>query len=194
LDRGRKIAINQEVMSDEVTNQLGLDKSALEQVNAAEVGNIFSFGSSKTEQLGLKFTDENGQEKPVILGSYGIGVTRLMGVLAEHFADEHGLVWPEAVAPFKVYLARLGNGQPVIDAADRAYKELTEAGISVLYDDRRDASAGEMLTDADLMGLPLRIVVSDKTVASNTYELRKRRSSNIEQIPADQLVKLLTTV
>jgi prolyl-tRNA synthetase len=105
VNKEQKIAINEEVYNDEALAELGLSKDGLEKTKAAEVGNIFSFGSEKSEQLGLTFTDEDGQEKPVILGSYGIGITRLMGVIAEHFADDKGLVWPKSVAPALVYLA-----------------------------------------------------------------------------------------
>ncbi|HSX36535.1 MAG TPA: aminoacyl--tRNA ligase-related protein, partial [Patescibacteria group bacterium] len=166
LNRSKKIAVNQEVMSDEVLQQLGLERGELEEVKAAEVGNIFSFGTAKSEQLGLYFTDEDGGKKPAVLGSYGIGITRLMGVIAEHFSDEKGLVWPEAVAPAKVYLARLGDEPDVTNVADALYEVLTTAKVGVLYDDR-DARPGEKFADADLIGLPVRVVVSSKTVAAS---------------------------
>mgnify|MGYP003386445130 CR=1 FL=1 len=153
-------------------------------VKAAEVGNIFSFGGSKSEQLGLTFTDEDGVVKPVILGSYGIGITRLMGVIVEHFSDERGLVWPEAVAPAGLHLGRLGDDEAVVAAADKLYAELTAAGHEVLYDDR-DESAGTKFADADLMGVPLRATVSRKTVAEGAAEL-KRRAGGAEA----ELVKL----
>ena len=153
-------------------------------VKAAEVGNIFSFGGSKSEQLGLTFTDEDGVVKPVILGSYGIGITRLMGVIVEHFSDERGLVWPEAVAPAGLHLVRLGDDEAVVAAADKLYAELTAAGHEVLYDDR-DESAGTKFADADLMGVPLRATVSRKTVAEGAAEL-KRRAGGAEA----ELVKL----
>jgi prolyl-tRNA synthetase len=150
VNREKKIAINEEIYTDEGLAELGMQKGDLEKVVAAEVGNIFNFGTEKSEQMGLYFTDEDGKEKPVYLGSYGIGITRLMGVIAEHFADDKGLVWPENIAPFKVYLARLGNSPEVVKNADDLYAKLTDSNISVLYDDR-DARAGEMLTDADLL-------------------------------------------
>jgi len=112
--------------------------------------------------------------------------------LAELFADDKGLAWPAPVAPATAYLAGLGGSAKVVEAAEAAYHQLTRAQVPVLYDDRRDASAGEMLADADLIGLPLRIIVSEKTVASNTYELKKRSSDAVQQLPADQLVKSLT--
>lgn len=190
LDRERKLAINEEVYTDDVLAQLGVDKSKLEKVKAAEVGNIFSFGTAKSEQLGLYFTDRGGEDKPVVLGSYGIGITRLMGVLVEHFADDRGLVWPEAVAPFRVHLVRLTNSAAAIGQAEELYSVLTNAGVSVLYDNR-EARAGEKLADADLIGIPHRVVISDKTAASNAYEYKARSSTETKQLSKTELLHLL---
>jgi prolyl-tRNA synthetase len=192
VDYDKRVAINEEVYNDEALAELGLEKEQLEKVKAAEVGNIFNFGTTKSEQLGLYFADEDGTEKPVYLGSYGIGVTRLIGVIAEHFSDEKGLVWPVNIAPFPVYLARIGGSDDVVKAADNFYKQLTDTGISVIYDDR-DVRAGEMFADADLMGMPLRVVVSEKTVADNSYELKKRSGEETEFIPADKIVEKLAS-
>jgi prolyl-tRNA synthetase len=190
VNRDKKLAINEEVYTDEDLAELGLAKEDLEKVVAAEVGNIFNFGTEKSEQLGLYFTDEDGQEKPVYLGSYGIGVTRLMGVIAEHFADGKGLVWPENIAPFKVYLASLGNSAKVTQNADELYARLTDAKISVIYDDR-DASAGEKLNDADLLGIPNRLVVSAKTIGQNVYEFKERSSQDSNLYSMEQVLKTL---
>jgi prolyl-tRNA synthetase len=190
ISRDKKIAVNKEVYTDEVLTQLGLEKSELEEVKAAEVGNIFNFGSTKTEQLGVYFSDQSGNKKPVFLSSYGLGITRLMGVIAEHFADDKGLVWPEAIAPAKVYLARLGDNSNVLKQADELYNRLTAAGIQVLYDDR-DARPGEKFADADLLGIPHRVVVSDKTVSSGTYEWKQRTAQTVEQLSSEQLLKTL---
>lgn len=191
LDRNKKITVNEEVYSEDVLSQLGLQKDDLEKVQAAEVGNIFNFGTAKSEQLGLYFTSEDGTNQPAILGSYGIGITRLMGVIAEVFADDKGLVWPERVAPFKVYLAQLGDLAPVVEAASRAYQQLTEKGVSVLYDDRRDESAGEILNDADLLGIPYRVVVSDRSLQAGGYELKKRSAERAQIVPENQLIEVL---
>lgn len=190
LDREAKIAINEEVMSDEVIAKTGVNKDRLEKLKAAEVGNIFGFGTQKSEQLGLYFSDKDGSQKPVWLGSYGIGVTRLVGVLTEHFADERGLVWPEAVAPFKLYLARLGETPDVIAAADEAFNLLTAAGIGVLYDDR-DARPGDKFADADLFGLPYRLVISANTIASGAHELKRRTSEEVQTLPLDKVKEVL---
>lgn len=190
VHRSKNIAINKEVLTDEVMQQLGVRREELEELKAAEVGNIFSFGGTKSEQLDLYFSDEDGNMKPVILGSYGIGVTRLMGVLVEHFADEKGLIWPENVAPAKAYLVRLGDSEGVTGAADELYESLTSSGTTVLYDDR-DLRAGEKFADADLLGIPYRIVVSDKTVASGQYELKQRTETDTRLVSPEEIVKTL---
>jgi prolyl-tRNA synthetase len=193
LDREKKIAINEEVLSDEVIAQVGLNKDSLEKLKAAEVGNIFSFGTNKSEQLGLYYSAEDGSNKPVVLGSYGIGVTRLVGVLTEHFADEHGLVWPEEVTPYKVYLARLGDNEQIKNAADDVYAILQKAGISVLYDDR-DERPGEKFADAELFGIPYRVVVSQKSLQAGGFELKERTKTEVSNLSKDELIDRLTRV
>jgi len=191
LDRERKLAVNDEVYTDEVLAQLKLDKSKLEKVQAAEVGNIFSFGGTKSEQLDLYFTDEDGADKPVVLGSYGIGITRLMGVVVEHFSDEKGIIWPENIAPARMHLIRLGDGEATVKQADELYSVLTAAGISILYDNR-NMRPGEKFADADLIGIPHRVVVSEKTAAAGTYEYKARTSDNSQQLSKAQLLKLFS--
>jgi prolyl-tRNA synthetase len=190
VDKAKKIAINEEVYNDEALAELGLSKDGLEKTKAAEVGNIFSFGTDKSEKLDLKFTDEDGQEKYVVLGSYGIGITRLMGVIAEHFADDKGLVWPESVAPARIYIASLGDSEAVKKQADSLYDELIKSGIEVILDDR-DVRPGQKFADAELMGIPSRIVISDKTVASESFELKSRTSDQVEQLSFSELRKRL---
>jgi prolyl-tRNA synthetase len=190
VSKDKKLAVNKEVYTDEVLAQLDLKKDALEELKAAEVGNIFNFGSTKAEQLGVYFNDQSGAEKPVFLSSYGIGITRLMGVIVEHFADDKGLVWPEAVAPAQVYLALLGTQPDTVKQADELYERLTAADIQVLYDDR-DARPGEKFADADLLGIPHRVIVSDKTVSGGTYEWKRRTAQAAEQVGLEQLLKTL---
>ncbi|HEY5549836.1 MAG TPA: aminoacyl--tRNA ligase-related protein [Candidatus Saccharimonadales bacterium] len=190
VDKAKKIAVNKEVYSDEVQAKLGLNKSDLSEEQAVEVGNIFPLGSKYSDALGLYFTDENGHKQSIIMGCYGIGISRLMGLLAEHFADDKGLVWPVSIAPFKVYLIRLGSSPTVVEAADSAYEQLTRAGVGVIYDDR-DASAGEMFADADLMGIPVRVVISEKTLISASAELKLRTSKEPQIVPAQALAQTL---
>lgn len=183
------VAVNEEVL-DEAANELGVDKNELKPVKSAEVGNVFKFGTEKSEQMGVYFTDEDGQQKPIYLASYGIGITRVMGVIVEKFADDRGLVWPEAVAPVKVYLAPLGNNEDVMRAADELYNRLTSAGVSVLYDDR-DVRPGEKFADADLLGIPYRVVISAKTIESGTFELKARTSQEAQNVDEQTLFSTL---
>jgi prolyl-tRNA synthetase len=191
LHREKNIALNEEVLDDENLAHLGLKREELEAVKTAEVGNIFNFGTQKSEDMDFAFTNEKGERQSMYLGSYGIGITRVMGVIVEKFADARGLVWPESVAPFKVYLARLGTETPVVQAADKLYDELTAAGVDVLYDDR-DARPGEKFADADLLGIPHRVVVSAKTVEQGTFEYKKRVAADASMETAESLKKLLT--
>lgn len=188
---GKKLAINKEVYTDEVLQDLGVDKSELVEHKAVEVGNIFTLGTKFSEPLELFFTDEDDVSKPVVMGSYGIGPSRLVGLIAEHFADERGLVWPESVAPAKVYLARLSDTSDVAKDADNLYKVLTDAGVAVIYDDR-EARAGEKFADADLLGIPYRVVVSEKTVAAKKYEYKARSSDSSENIIRQELMQKLS--
>jgi prolyl-tRNA synthetase len=190
LHRGKNIAVNEEVLDDENLAHLGVKREELEEVKSSEVGNIFNFGTDKSEQMDFAFTNEAGERQFVHLGSYGIGITRIMGVIAEKFADERGLVWPAAIAPFQVYLARLSDTPEVARAADELYDDLTARGAAVLYDDR-DARPGEKFADADLLGLPWRIVVSTKTLeAADSFEL-KSRTGQAQQVSKQELYKTL---
>ena len=176
--------------NDENLKELGIYKSNLKKHKAAEVGNIFSFGTTKTDDMELYYTDEEGKRQSVHLGSYGIGVTRLMGVIVEHFADGKGLVWPEAVSPFKVYLAQLGNDEAVADACQDLYDELNKKGIDVFWDDR-DVRPGQKFGDADLYGFPYRVVVSNKTMQDNNYEVKGRTSQEAKLLNKKELIMLL---
>jgi prolyl-tRNA synthetase len=190
LHREKKIAINQEVMNDEVLAKLELNREELEEVKASEVGNIFNFGTAKSEQLGLYFSDDNGENKPVVLGSYGIGVTRLMGVIVEHLADAKGLVWPKNLAPYQVYLIKVGDSEEVKAASEDLYKQLNQAGIEVIYDDR-DERPGEKFADADLMGMPYRVVVSEKSLAAGGFELKARASDEVQTLSENSILETL---
>lgn len=186
VHREKNIAVNEEVLDDAV-KELGIDKSELEKVKSAEVGNIFNFGTEKSKDMGIFVTGPDGNEQPIYLASYGIGITRVMGVIVEKFADDRGIVWPENIAPYKAYLVRIGEGEEVAKAADDLYKKLQDKGIEVLYDDR-DARPGEKFADADLLGIPHRIVVSEKTIAKGAFEYKARHSTESEQGDADFLL------
>ncbi len=187
---GEAVAINKEVLNDEVLAELGIAREGLVEKTAVEVGNIFTFGSRYSEPLGLFYTDEKGTKQPVFMGSYGIGISRLMGLLAEHFADGKGLVWPDGVAPFDIYLCRLDGEAEVKKAADEAYEDLQKSGLSVLYDDRGERP-GEQFADADLIGLPWRLVVSANSLKAGGVELKARGSDQVKIMPLKSIKETL---
>ena len=171
---------------------LGLKKDELEEVKAIEVGNIFPLGTRFSSALGLTFKDEKGKAVPVVMGSYGIGITRLMGVMVEKFSDDKGLVWPKAVAPFAVHLLVLSGGNDdVVAEAHRLYEDLKEHGIDVLYDDR-DVRAGEKFADAELIGIPTRIVVSEKTMSQGGVEVMDRKTGTTSFLADSKVMEYLT--
>ncbi len=180
VHEARKIAINKEVLTEEVLKDLGVKRADLQERKAIEVGNIFSLGTKFSDALGLNYGDEKGALKPVVMGCYGIGPSRVMGTIAEVWSDDKGLIWPESVAPFKVHLvALLGSDDKVKKAADDLYDSLTTKGIEVLYDDR-DCGAGEKFGDSDLIGIPWRYVISEKTLASDSIEIKERKTGKVE--------------
>jgi prolyl-tRNA synthetase len=186
VHEGRRIAINEEVYNDEVLADLGLSRDVLVEKTAVEMGNIFTLGTKFSDALDLTFTDEDGQSKKVIMGSYGIGPSRVMGLIAEHFSDEKGLVWPENIAPAKVYLVRIG-GDEATQQADALYEELRMKKIEVLYDDR-DVRPGQKFADSELMGVPHRVTVSDRLLANNQYEYTERRTGETSLLTREQLL------
>ncbi|MDP2594130.1 MAG: aminoacyl--tRNA ligase-related protein [bacterium] len=189
LHRDKKLAINDEVLRDDVLAKLGMKRDELEKVRAVEVGNIFDFGGVKSQQLGLMYKNPEGKSIPVHLGSYGIGITRLMGVIVETMSDDKGLIWPESVAPFAVHLVSLGRaGDEITKTADVLYDELMKAGVEALYDDR-DMSAGQKFAESDLLGIPARIVVGKEAVASGLFEIVDRATGAVEKVPCEGLVK-----
>ena len=154
-----------------------------------EVGNIFQLGYHYSNLMhDAEFTDENGSRQKYYMGCYGIGVGRTLAAVVEAHHDSRGIVWPENVAPAQVYLASLGDDPKVAKAADKLYDDLQSKGIDVLYDDRPEARAGEKFTDADLLGIPFRVVVSPKLVADNKFELKSRRGEKLEMLTHQELV------
>lgn len=189
VNNDKSVAVNEEVL-DDATKELGVDKSSLKPVVSAEVGNIFKFGTEKSEKMHIYYTDQEGNQQPIYLASYGIGVTRVMGVIAEKMSDDRGLVWPENIAPAQVYLAPIGADQKITDAANALYESLQKAGIEVLYDDR-DVRPGEKFADADLIGIPYRVVLSEKTVTAGKIEVKKRTDKEAMLVDPADFVKQL---
>ena len=185
------VAVNQEIIADKSDCPECGNKKLVKRT-AVEVGNIFPLGTKYSQTFDLSYLDEKGEKKLVFMGSYGIGPGRLMGTTVELLADERGIVWPENVAPFRVHLVSVEGkaGGTVKTAADALYATLTEKGIEVLYDDRA-LRPGEKFADADLLGIPIRVVVSEKTIQESRVEVKNRASGEIKLIDESQLLGFL---
>lgn len=184
---GKGIAINKEVKTPEVLADLDINEGELVERKAIEVGNIFSLGTKFSDALGLVYKSADGSNKPVVMGSYGIGPGRVMGTIAELWSDEKGLVWPESVSPFDIHLLALHDEAGTVrSTADDLYDKLTKRGIQVLYDDR-DAGAGEKFSDSDLIGIPTRYVISTRSLSSNSVEVKDRKSGEVSSLPISSL-------
>lgn len=192
LDRENGVAFNEEVKNEENAKHFGVDFDALEKVKTSEVGNIFSFGGRKCEELGLCFMDEDGEKKPVILGSYGIGITRLMGVIAEKFSDENGLVWPDEIAPFRVHIVSIFDDAGKVEETSRMlYECFGQEGIEVLWDDR-DKRPGEKFAESDFLGIPWRVVVSQRSLEQGGFELKRRNEEESRIVSEKKLVETIS--
>jgi len=180
-----KIAINNEIIKENKTCPK-CGELNFSQKRAIEVGNIFKLKTKFAEDFGLKFKDKDGAEKFVITGCYGIGLGRLMGAIVETSYDNKGIIWPESVAPYQVHLIEISNLKSKIsNFAKKIYNSLQEAGVEVLYDDREDATAGEKFKDADLMGIPYRLVISEKT--GDKIEIKKRNEEKTKLVSEKEL-------
>lgn len=163
-----QVGVNKEIIEDQDTCPV-CGNADLTEHQAVEVGNIFKLGTRFSKPCELKYTDQNGQERPVLMACYGIGPSRAMGTIVETLHDDKGIIWPDEVAPFKIHLLALNKQQE----AERLYQELVAEGLEVLYDDR-DVSAGEKFADADLIGCPYRVVISEKSLAAGGAEIKRR--------------------
>lgn len=177
----KSVVLNKEVLNAETLNDLGVKEEELQQTTAAEVGNIFKLKFKYSEPLGLKYSDEQNTQQVVYMGCYGIGVSRVMGVIVEKYADDKGLVWPESVAPFKYHLIGIGE-----NGMKRAEEFYANHPGEVLFDDR-DLRPGEKFADAELMGMPYRIVISDKTLAEDSAEVTDRRTGESRLVKISEL-------
>ncbi len=190
------IAINKEIIDEQETCPACNGKKFREE-RAIEVGNIFKLGVRFSSAFGLQYADKGGQKHDVVMGCYGLGPARMMGTIVEVFHDKKGIIWPEEIAPFRVHLIRLvgkvvetHSNVSLRNAADKIYVDLQAKGIEVLYDDR-DIGAGEKFADADLIGCPYRIVVSEKTLEKKCVEVKRRNGEKAELVKIDEIVKLL---
>ena len=187
-DEDKKIAINKDDYSEEIFEDFGLNKDELnfKEARSVEVEDIYTLGEKYSKALGLTYKDENGEEKNVYMGSYGIGISRLMGTIVEVFNDEKGIIWPKSVAPFDVHLINLGQDGEAL----KIYDALTEKGIEVLIDDR-DVRVGEKFADADLIGIPVRVVVSPKSLEAGGVEVKRRNETESRIISAQALMEFV---
>jgi prolyl-tRNA synthetase len=179
-----KVAINKEIITEQKECPKCGNKK-LKEIKAIEVGNIFKLGTKYSKPFELTFVDENDKPKEVVMGCYGIGLGRIMGAVAEIFNDEKGLVWPKSIAPFDIHLVNIGETSK--EATD-VYEKLIGAGYDVIWDDRAE-STGIKLGDADLLGVPVRIVVSPKTLAEGKIEIKERANDKVELLKLSEFLK-----
>lgn len=189
-----KIAINKEIIEEQKVCPKCQKKDFTEE-KAVEVGNIFKLGVRFSKPFGFAYMDKKGGKRDVIMGCYGLGPSRVMGTIVEVCHDERGIIWPEEIAPFVASLLKIKtkNEKLKVDkVADKIYEDLEKAGVEVLYDDREDVSAGEKFAEADLIGCPYRLVVSEKTLAKDSVEVKKRDEKEVEIVKISEIAKRIT--
>jgi prolyl-tRNA synthetase len=185
------LAYNKEVINEiEKCENCNTDKKQFKEAKSIETANIFKLGNSFSKDFEFKYIDKKGHEQDVIMGCYGIGLSRIMGALVEINNDDKGMIWPAGVAPYQIHLVLLSNDSTVVKKAETVYNKLIAADYEVLFDERLE-SAGVKLNDADLIGLPIRLVLSDKTIARNSLEFKKRNTNKIQLIKLDKIIKYL---
>ncbi len=190
ISKKQKIAVNKEVYNDKTLKDINLKKSELEKKTAIEVGNIFKLGTRFSKALNLKYKSEDGKDKLVVMGSYGIGPARLLATIVEIYHDKKGIRWPISVSPFQVHLIPIGD-KNIRSKADNLYNEFMKNNIEILYDDRLDTTPGEKLFDSDLIGIPIRILISNKSLSRDGVEIKLRTESTEEIIEIDKIVDLI---
>ena len=163
-------------------------QSSLEKKNSIEVGHIFNLGTKYSKIMKANFRDKDGKEKPIVMGCYGIGLPRLMAAIVEIHHDEKGIIWPKEVAPFQIHLIPIENTGKVKKTSEKLYRDLLKSEIEVLYDDR-DKTAGEKFAEADLIGIPIRIVISERTLKKNFVEIKQREKKEVKLIKSGQIKK-----
>lgn len=188
------LAINKEIIDDQKNACPKCEGKNLRTETSVEVGNIFELKTKYSAPFDLTFKDENGIDQTVVMGCYGIGLGRVLGTVVEVLADEKGLVWPVSISPFRVHLVELGGTEDDIvkKEAENLYKDLTSAGVEVLFDDR-DMRAGEKFADSDLIGIPVRVIVSAKTIASGQLEIKNRASGEVFMVDKSEILSALKT-
>lgn len=178
---------NKEIARLKVGDKCPICRGSLKQGRSIEAGNIFPLGTIYSGALNAYFVDKDGDRELMTMGCYGLGISRIVGTVVEVHHDEKGIIWPEEIAPFDCHLIPIENTAKVRKAAEKIYKDLQKRGIEVLYDDRKDGSAGEKFADADLIGIPLRIVISERTLKSNCAEIKKRSEERLKLVKLNLL-------
>jgi prolyl-tRNA synthetase len=191
-----RYAQNREIAEFKAGDKCPKCGGVMKEEKAIEVGNIFKLGTRFTEAIGFSVTGGDGQPMKVIEGCYGIGPSRMVGSIVEVYHDEAGIIWPKSVAPYLVHLISLGSkdvaaARQINESASTLYEKLIDSGLEVLWDDRLDVSAGEKFADADLIGLPLRLVVSEKTLKENSVEWKERVAEKVSLIPLAEVVEAI---
>ena len=185
-----KTAINKEIKTENPMCP-SCKNAQFEEKKAVEVGNIFKLGTKYSTPFDLKFTDRDGSDKSVLMGCYGIGLSRLMGAIVEARHDDKGIMWPKQVSPFLVHLVQVENKPKVKKLAEKLYTDLHTENIEVLYDDRQNKSAGEKFAESDLLGIPYRVVISERTLSKNLVEVKERNKDKVQLMKVTQLLKFL---
>ncbi len=191
--QGKRIAVNKEIYEPGVTVCPVTGGKEFREERASEAGNIFKLGSRFSDAFDFTYTGEDGKRKPVLMGCYGIGISRLLGIIAESTGDDMGLCWPDAVAPARVHIVTLAKSadEESFTAAQALYEELSSQGIACLFDDRLEATAGVKLAVADLIGVPLRVLISAKTLKEGKLEVKERRGGAVSMESKTELLKRL---
>ena len=178
VDENKKIAINKEIFTDEICKEFEIDKTQVVEKKSIEVGNIFNLGTRFSDALELMYSDDKNQKQSVWMGSYGIGIGRVMGTIAELFADEKGLIWPKSITPFQIVVVPLQEDTEVKDEAEKIYESLIKNGSSVLLFDTK-GQVGEKLSQVDLLGIPVQVIVSKKGLLEGKFEIKDRESGEV---------------
>ncbi|MBU0457984.1 prolyl-tRNA synthetase [Patescibacteria group bacterium] len=193
--KGKRIAVNSEIYEEGKTVCPETGGNAFRKASASEAANIFKLGTKFSEPFDLMFTDDKGKRHPIIMGCYGIGISRLMGIIAEAFADDSGLVWPASVAPAAAHIIPLAKDEKEesFKKAKKLYEDLTKKGVECLFDDRLSDAVGSRMADADLMGVPKRLVISAKSIDGGGVEVKDRASGDVTIEDFKKVFSLLVT-
>ncbi len=184
-------AQNKEIAKLKKGNRCPICKRNLKEGKSIEVGNIFPLGTKYSKDLNAYFIDRDGKRKLIIMGCYGIGTTRIMGAIIEVHHDDKGIIWPEEAAPFKIHLIPVEDNKIMKRASEKLYRDLQRQKIEVLYDDRKEKRAGEKFVEADLIGIPYRLVISQKTLGQRRVEIKKRKKKKVKLLKIENLYNFL---